>query len=164
MMALILSLYLDGLLSIYTNISLFQIIYFKPMFTITALIFIYINYRKNEKKYYKICIITGLFYDLIFTNTFPFNTIMFPTIGLATHIIYKYLDNTLMNELFIFIIMISLYHILTFLILSLINYLSFTLSNLSNNFMSMLITNTFYYLILYIFYKRKKHKRYHLVI
>lgn len=164
MTSLILSLYLDGLLSVYTNISIFQIIYFKPMFTITSLIFIYFNYKKNEKKYYKICMITGIFYDLIFTNTFPLNTLIFPTIGLITHIIYKYLDNTLTNEIFIFIVMISLYRVLTFVILSLINYLSFSLLNLSNNFMSILVTNLFYYLILHIIYRRKKHKRYHLVI
>jgi rod shape-determining protein MreD len=151
------SFFLDGLLSVYQNISFLELIYFKPMFTIAALSLIYLWYLKNQKYYYRICLITGFFYDLLYTNTLPLNILIFLMLGLIIQKLYSFFKINLMNGIIINLITITTYHIITFIILFLIGYLSLDLSFISHNFLGIIITNSIFYIVLYFIFRRDKH-------
>jgi rod shape-determining protein MreD len=147
---------LEGLLSIYQEMPIFGIIFLKPMFTIASLVLIYPKYLKKHQFYYKTCFLVGFIYDMLYTNTFPLNTLLFPLTLLIIQNIYVYVQKNLANGIFINMIAITIYHVIVFIILSMIGYLSFSFSLLSYDFLSILLTNTIFYIILYIIINRKK--------
>lgn len=155
----LLSFFLDGLLSIYQGPSFFDIISFKPMFTIVSLVLIYPFCLKNHPRYYKICIIVGALYDLLYTDTLVLNMVVFPLLGFIIYKLYIYFAENFLNTIIINIIVLGTYHVLIFLILCLIGYLSFDLSVLSYNFIGILLTNTIFLIILYFIIKMRGIKR-----
>ena len=83
------SLILDGILTNYlpflpNNLSLFT-----PLLTITSLVLIYPFYRKQEKNYYITLFITGIIYDLFYTNLLFFHAVIFLILGVIIKWIYK---------------------------------------------------------------------------
>ena len=83
------SLILDGILTNYlpflpTNLSLFT-----PLLTITSLVLIYPFYRKQENNYYITLFITGIIYDLFYTNLLFFHAVIFLILGVIIKWIYK---------------------------------------------------------------------------
>jgi rod shape-determining protein MreD len=153
---LLISFMLDGLLSIYQAIPIFGIIFLKPMFTIVSLTLIYPKYLKKYQSYYKTCFLVGFIYDMLYTNTFPLNTLFFPLMGFIVQKLYIYIQKNLINGILINLIIVTIYHVTFFVILSMIGYLSFSFSLLSYDFFSILLTNTIFYIILYIFINKKK--------
>jgi rod shape-determining protein MreD len=151
------SFFLDGLLSVYQNISILELIYFRPMFTVAALSLVYLWYFKNHKYYYRTCFITGFFYDLLYTNMLPLNILIFFMLGLIIQKLYSFFKVNLMNGIIINLITIITYHVITFVILFLIGYLSLDLSSISHNFLGIIITNSVFYIILYFIFRRDKH-------
>lgn len=145
----IFAFFLEGLLSVYQGPTIFNIITFKPMFTIISLLLVYPLCYKKLPYYYKLCLITGLAYDLLYTNTLMLNMLIFLLLGCIINIMYQYLPLCLINTFFINIIILSIYHVLTFLILCSIGYLPFDISNLSYNFINIIVTNTFFLIIFY---------------
>lgn len=144
---LILSFILESKLSLYLNGT-----YFSVLLVVSTLSLIYPFYYKNEKKYFITVFITGFLYDIIFTNTFLFNAIIFLILG----IIIKKISIYLMNNIFGTIIM-NILVIITFLLLSYIgllignyhelNFLIFT-KILSKNIIANVIYSGILYLIL----------------
>ena len=83
------SLILDGILTNYlpflpNNLSLFT-----PLLTITSLVLIYPFYRKQENNYYITLFITGIIYDLFYTNLLFFHAVIFLILGVIIKWIYK---------------------------------------------------------------------------
>jgi len=164
---LLISFFLDGLLSIYQGHTFFHILAIRPMFTIVALVLIYPFLIKDRYRYFRLCAFTGLAYDLIYTNTLVLNVLMFVLLGLIIEHLYSFFSDTLLNSLFINIIVITLYHVLTFFVLALIGYISFSVATLSSGLFSMIITNTVFFVLVYssiqtLRDKRKKRSRYSL--
>jgi rod shape-determining protein MreD len=155
------SFFLDGLLSIYQSISFLDIIYFKPLFTIVSLSFIYLWCFKNHKIYYKTCFLIGIIYDLLYTNTFPLNILLFLLLGLIIQKLYLYFETTFLNGVIINLIIITIYHIISFIVLFLIGYLPFDFYVISHNLLSIIITNSIFYIILYIVFRREKHNKHY---
>lgn len=88
------SLILDGILTNYlpflpNNLSLFT-----PLLTITSLVLIYPFYRKQENNYYITLFITGIIYDLFYTNLLFFHAVIFLILGVIIKWIYKNYEMT----------------------------------------------------------------------
>ena len=67
---IIISLLLDGLLTNILPYTVNNLSIFTPMFTILIPIIIYPFYLKKEKRYLITLIITGIVYDIFYTNLF----------------------------------------------------------------------------------------------
>lgn len=151
------SFYLDGIISnfISTNTNLLN-----PLLTLVTLIIIYPYFYNNEKKYYFICFLVGLLYDIVYTNTLGLNAMIFFIIAFFIKKINIFISNNSINVSLISIIIISLYRIMSFLILILIGYISFNFNMLIHSITSSLLLNIIYTIILYLIadnISRRKH-------
>lgn len=151
----LLSFLLDGIMSVFISSSFLGIIFFRPMFTVVTLVVIYSRYLRNQRDYYKICLILGIAYDLIYTNTPPLNTFLFLVLGFAICRLYLFFENNLLNSIIINVITLAIYHITTYIVLVLIGYLPFDIAIMSYDFPSILITNTVIFIITYCSFKTK---------
>ena len=91
---IILSFLLDGLISNYLNFTISSISYFTTIYTIISFAVSY-NYFTNKKKYLLVLLIMGLLFDIVYTNTFPLNVIVFILIGMLV----GYLDESLPSNI-----------------------------------------------------------------
>ncbi|MBQ2872451.1 MAG: hypothetical protein IJE89_00410 [Bacilli bacterium] len=157
----IISFLLDGIISNIIPFNLVDPSFFKTIYSVISLVIIY-NYFDNKKKYLSILIILGILFDIIYTNTFILNIIVFITI----YIILSNLDYVIPNNIITIniksIICISLYHILTYIILLLANYNSYSIKLLFIILLRSLIMTIIYttisYLIMNKIYDNKKVK------
>ena len=92
---LIFSFILDAFTSLYLNFSIETVSIFKTIYTIISLVLIY-NYFKNKNKYIIVLIISGILFDIVYTNTFILNIIIFVVI----YLIINYLDYLMPNNIF----------------------------------------------------------------
>ncbi len=77
MLLLLISVILDGILS--AIIPLNSI--FRPKLTVTTIYFLYSKYKKNKNYYFILLIITGIIYDLLYTNILLFHPVIFYLLG-----------------------------------------------------------------------------------
>ncbi len=151
----ILSLILDGILSFFLNNNLI----FNSLFTLTSLIIIFRYYRrKGDIKYLICCGILGLLYDIIYTDTIFLNVGIYLIIGVLVIKYFKLFSYNLLNSLLLLMIIIFLYRLLTFIVLSNVEIIKLDFNKLFKSFYSSLILNIFY--ITSFFLKRKKYKKY----
>ena len=112
----IISFLLDGIISNIIPFNLVDPSYFKTIYSVISLVIIY-NYFDNHQKYLTILIILGIFFDIIYTNTFILNIIVF----LIIYIVLSNLDYIITTNIFTInlksIVCISTYHITTYIIL-----------------------------------------------
>lgn len=111
---IVISLILDGLLSNFLSFMPGNLSLFTPLFTVMSIFLIYPFFKKKEKSTYFITIaITGLIYDLLYTNLLFFNAVVFIILGSIIMILYRYLD---INFLMVFIesiVLVFLYQSIT---------------------------------------------------
>lgn len=155
---IILSFFLDGIYSNYVNFTLIDISYFKTIFTIISLIIVN-EYYYNKKKYIILLLITSLIFDIVYTNTFILNTVIFFVIYLANIFLDNKLNNNIMTINIRTYISISIYHILTYVILLLSNYNSYNPKLLLNIIIRSLPMTIIYTTICYILLKSLKIKK-----
>jgi rod shape-determining protein MreD len=146
-LVVLISFFLDGLLSVYQGSFFFDVFFFMPLFTIVSLTIVYPYYQKYRFKYYRLCLITGLVYDLLYTNTLFLNMFVLLFLGFIISRLYGYFTNDFMNDLAINVIVLMTYRILTYIILSLIGYLPFGLGLITHNLISIIIVNTLFLII-----------------
>lgn len=114
---IIISILFDGLLTNYLPYLVNDLSIFTPLLTVTILFLICPFYRKNHKNYYITTFIVGLIYDSFYTNLLFFNAILFLIIGLLSMYIYKNYEVSYLRLIIYIVIIISLYEILTGIIL-----------------------------------------------
>ncbi len=157
----IISFLLDGIISNIIPFNLVDPSYFKTIYSVISLVIIY-NYFDNPKKYLTILITLGVFFDIIYTNTFILNIIVF----LIIYIVLSNLDYIITNNIFTInlksIVCISTYHITTYIILLLANYNNYSIKLLGlilvrSIFMTIIYT-TISYLVMNKLYEYKKIK------
>lgn len=156
---LLVSFFLDGLLSIYQGQTFFHILSIRPMFTVVALVLIYPFLIKDKYRYYRLAAFTGVAYDILYTNTLVLNMFMFVFLAFIIIHLYSFFSDTLINSLCINLFIIAVYHVATFVILGLIGYLSFNILTLSSGLFSMILTNTIFFIIVYGIIQSLKDKR-----
>jgi len=143
------SFLLDSFISMYIPITISNYNVLVPMFTIVSMIIIYPFFNNNEKSYLITCLVFGLLYDITFTNTLGLNTALFFGLGY----IIVFLDSALSNNLFSLIvkmlIIIILYDLITYLILTILNYIDYGLLTLLIKIGKSLLLNTIYLTLTY---------------
>ena len=157
---LTISFLLEGFMSIYFPSNLINPSILSCLYTLITLIIIY-PYFYNEKKYYILLIAFGLLIDIVYSNTFLFNTILF----LLLSIIIKILNVILPNNIFTInvksLVIIIVYHILSFVLLSIVDYNGYTFNLLfdiiiNSIIMTLIYTSLSYFIAKFLFKKYDK--------
>ena len=158
---IIVSFLLDGIISNLIPFSITDPSYFKTIYTVVSLVIMY-NYFDNKKKYLIILIILGLLFDIVYTNTFLVNVIIFITLYIILIKIDYQIPTNIITINIKSIICISFYHILTYIILLLSHYSSYNINFLLLIIVRSIIMTIIYtsisYLILNKMYEDKKIK------
>lgn len=155
MIAILISFLLEAIFSNFVSING----YFVPLFTLTALIVIYPFSKKD--KYYKYAFITGLMYDLFYTDTIVFHAIIFCFIACIVVRFNLILSDNYANELIILILCIFVYRVVTYGLLVLIGNVSFDIYNFLFSFVKSLSSNLIYGFVLFLCLKKCKIKHYY---
>lgn len=146
---LIISFILEG---IFTNLVSINSL-FIPLFTITSLIMLYpyFNNKKNNYNYNYIITtaITGIFYDIAYTNSLFVNTFAFVICGLLVILINNYVTPNILSRNCTNLVIIISYRIITYFILCIFGYMHFNESILLKGIYSSLILNIIFGIILY---------------
>lgn len=153
----LISFIIEGLISNYIPMNT---LLFNTLFTLISLIVIYPYFHNNDKSYLILSFITGLFYDMIYTNTFLLNAFIFVCIALIIRKINVLISNNGINVCFISLVIIIIYRIIIFSILCLVGYRNFNIKYLLYGIVSSLVLNMIYCFILYLItdhISRKKH-------
>lgn len=153
----IISFILEGFISIYQNYTLLNPTIFSTIYTLITLMIVG-KYFENFQRYILIVVIFGLLYDIVYTNTFILNAILFLLICLVSNFISRILSDTVVNANIINLIGIFLYHILSFIILSVIGYSHYSFKLLfiilsRSILMTIIYTIIIYYLSDYLYKK-----------
>ena len=117
---IIISIYLDGFLSLFLPYIPHDLSFFTPMFTLVSLILIYPLYKKKEKKYYIISFIIGFIYDLLYTNLLFYNAVIFLLFGFIIKKVYDNFDITNFIISLYIIVLITSYEIINGLLICLL--------------------------------------------
>lgn len=154
---LIVSFSLDSLISTYISSNLTELSYLTTIYTVISLVIIY-NYFENPKKYLLIAIILGFLFDIVYTNTFLLNIVIF----LLIYLLLKQLDYLMPNNIFTINIKslasIYTYHITTYIILLLTHYNSYSLKIFGSILLKSTIMTIIYTTISYVFIKKIYYK------
>ena len=121
-----------------------------PLFTIISLSLLYPYFKKNTINYLIVCGITGLFYDLIFTNTPFINTVSFMLISFLVMLNYRLFKYNILSSSIFNIILIIVYRLISYILLVLVGYINFKFNTLFDGISTSIIINIIYGIILYI--------------
>lgn len=148
--SLIFSLILQGIMTNYLGYT-YETLSFLSTFYVLINLLVIRPYFENEKKYFLFVVIFGILIDIAYTNTFLLNTCLILIVyyfSKTFHFFFPYNFITLnISNLFA----LFLYHILTFLFLTVLKYDGYHLSMLikiltHSVFMTILYTSFLYYL------------------
>lgn len=139
---IILSFILESNLSVYIPLNTN---FFHSLLVISSLIIV-AELETNNNKFYFISLITGLFYDLLFTNRLGFSLLTFFSTAICIKNINKIIKINF--DMLKTIIVIIFYRLISYLILLLIGYLSFNIYKLCSSIYSSIILNVLYVFIL----------------
>lgn len=158
---IIISILLDGILTNILPYTVNNLSIFTPMFTILIPIIIYPFYIKEEKKYLITLIITGIIYDIFYTNLLFFNAIVLFIFGLIIIKLYKNIGYNYIKVLIYSILGIILYELFNTIIILIFNLVPITPYKLFYKISHSLLLNIIYISIIYIIIKKipKKYKK-----
>jgi cell shape-determining protein MreD len=127
--SLLFSFFFQGYISTHLKYSLVNPSWFSCIYILITLVILF-PYFENTKKYFKLLIIFGLLMDIVYTNTFILNTVIFIIIYFICKFINYFLPHNILTINLLNIISIISYHILTFIILLIIRYDTYSLNSL----------------------------------
>ena len=122
-----------------------------PFFTLTALTMLYPYFNNKKVNFIITCTIIGFIYDVIFTDSLFINTLTFALISLLIILIYNYIKYNIINSSIINVIAISIYRIISYVLLLIVDYLSFNFHTLSSGIYNSLLINIVYGVLVYLF-------------
>lgn len=131
-----------------------------PLFTVISLIISYPYFKKETPNFIRLCGVVGLLYDVVYTDTFFLNMVVFLLIGLIIIYINERMVNNLINVLITTLIVIISYRFFTYIILLLTGYLKITSGLLVVSVQNSLLINLIYITILYLitdYFHRQHH-------
>lgn len=123
---------------------------FVPLFLLTSLVILFPYFKNKKINYIIVCLLCGLFYDISFADSVFINTISFGLCGSFIILLYTYVSYNLCSSNLINIIVIILYRIISYIILCIIDYISFNEMRLLEGIYSSLIVNIVYGIVIYI--------------
>ena len=156
---LIISFLLDGIIfslsSINSTIS--------PLFSLLSLILVYPYYCNDKRKMFVCAIFVGLLYDIVYSNSLFFNTLVFTGMLYLVDQIHKVLTNSFFNTFLVSNIVICVYRIVDYLFFLVLGMIGNDVTSLINSISNSLIINYIYVIIfsfiLYIVSKKLQIKR-----
>ena len=148
-------LLLDGVLIYFIPSFFHHLNYLYPMLTVSMIPFLYDD---EEKKYYLIIFFLGIIYDLLYSNIFLYNAIIFSFLAIINQKIRKYFKDNLLLFMFLTVINILLYDSISFILITLTNYQEVSILDLIYKVKHSLVLNM---LSVFVFwFMLKKNKRY----
>lgn len=150
---LICALFLDGILSIYIP----QSSYFLPLLTVITIYNIYPIYI-NKKTYYITLAITGIIYDLMYTNLLFYHASVFLLLGYITKLLHKNLIQSPLKNIIYSVLIIILYETTSFSIVHIFRINQVSIIYLSNKISKTILLNIIYSIVLSKIIKLKMHK------
>ena len=156
---MIISFLLDGLLSNYISTNMINPSYLRTIYSIVFIV-VSFNFFENKKKYIYLLIALGVFFDIVYTNTFLVNIVIFIIIYLFLSIIDYYLPNNIFTINLKSLIAIAIYHTMSYMILLLAHYHNYPLYLLSLILIRSIIMTIIYTTISYFFIKKIYYKKY----
>ena len=145
----LISLLLDGLLTNILPYTVENLSLLTPSLTLISLLLVYPFYRKKEMKYTILILITGVIYDLLYTNLLFFNAILFYIVIRVMQYIYKKYEINYFTIIINTIIAITTYEVLQVIIISIYNLYPITLYSLVYKIKSSLLLNIIYAELIY---------------
>ncbi len=139
-----LSLIIDGILSNIFPYTINTLSLFTPLLTLISIYLIYPFYKKKEKKYMITLFLTGIIYDLLYTNLIFYNAIIFTIIGIISKYIYKHYEINYLNIIIQIILIVTIYESLNALIIILFNLVPMSISRLFYKITHSLLLNIIY--------------------
>ena len=155
----IISFLLDGLISNFTSINIIDSSYFRTIYSVVALVISY-HFFDSDHKYLKILIIIGILFDIVYTNTFLLNIFLFVVIYIFIKKINIYIPNNLLTINLKTLLSLTIYHILSYLILLLANYSNYSFNLLITVLSRSIIMTIIYTTISYVVVKKIYYKKY----
>lgn len=152
----IISFMLDGILSNYINYD--TVYLFKPFFSLVSLVLIYPYLNYNKREYFIIALILGLTYDILYTNTFLLNGIIFVFIAYLILNLFNILKNNIINSIVINLLIIFMYNSLIYFIHLIFKTNTIPITLFLSQVLFIFIVNSIYLSILYFLIKRLKKK------
>lgn len=143
--------------STFSNIF-YQDTLFLNLFSILSLYVSYPFFKNNKKTYYVMALILGFIYDLVFMPNFGINFIMFLVFGILISKICDTFEETFFSNIFISLLIIISYRVVTYLIYILCNNLTFDILLFLKSIYSSFILNLIYIIVLYFLLIKKKSK------
>jgi len=155
---LIISLLLDGIVN--NNLPFINLSLFTPLLTLISIILIYPLYKKKDKNYLITIFITGIIYDLLYTNLLFYNGVLFLTIGLLNIYINKKFQVNYLTIIIILLLNITIYILLNSILLLICNIVPITIDKIIYVLSHSIILNMIYGYLLFIVIKglTKKNK------
>lgn len=150
----ILVIILDGIISYFVPIYLDNSNYFFPMLTISLLPFLYKN---NLKDYYSLCFIIGIIYDLLYSNIFLYNALLFLFLAKIDSKVLKVFKESIALYIILVILNIVLYDGITFLLVTLTKYADLSFASLIYKLKCSMLLNIMSAFVYYFLFK--KHTR-----
>ncbi len=139
---LIVSFLLDSIVSNFISINSLL----NPLFTIMALIIVfpYFISHKSKKNYLITCFVTGICYDLIYTDTLVLHGFLFLLIGYIIGKLNLVLSNNYVNVAIMGLIVIIVYRLVMYAFLLVTANISFDIFTVIKSIYSSLILNMLY--------------------
>lgn len=152
---LVLSFILDNFMSNIFPSTLSMVSFFTTIYIIISFVIIY-PYFSNEKKYYILLIVFGILFDILYTSTFVINMVLFFVLGIVIKILNNVFPNNIITTNLISVIVISFYHIISFIILVLFGNIDYEITLLFNIIirsviMTIIYTSISYYIMKFIY-------------
>ncbi len=117
----IVSFFLDSLLSNFGTFSLVNPSIFSTIYSIIALVIIH-PYFGNKKKFLYILFVVAVLFDIVYTGTFILHIVIFFLIYELNEFADFFLAVNLLNTNIRSIISVIVYHLLSFIVLSVVGY------------------------------------------
>ena len=142
---------LDGLIVYFFPSYFNELNYLYPMFSITFLVAIY-GYSKN---YLKTSFVLGFIYDLLYSNIFLYNTLIFLLLSKINKKIFNYIQINLFNKILLLIVNIILYDSINFLIIQISKYNKLVFNDLIYKISHSLLLNIIFIIIINFVLKKR---------
>ncbi len=150
---LIVSFFLDGILTNFLPYEVGNLSFFTPLITIVALIVIYTFFYHKEKEYLLLAFITGLLYDLFYTNLLFLNSLIFLLIAFIIIKVYKVVGFNYLWILIDIVLAVILYESIVALLIVCFNLVPMSFDRLLYKITHTLVLNVIYGELLYLIVK-----------
>lgn len=150
----IISLLLDGILTNFLPYMVSDLSYFTPLLTLTSLVIVYPLFKKEKKKFMIFSFVSGMIYDLFYTNLLFFNGFLFLLLSLIIIKLYEIFGGDYLKILFHILIIIILYETFTALLIIIFNLVPMNIDKLIYKISHSILLNLIYGEVVYFILKR----------